>query len=191
MFELETYLIAHWKISASESKVISSYFEIEKFKAGDHYWVAGQKSLKIGLVADGILKTSVSTPADNDTAPFFTNKNHWVGNLAGFESQTSQGLVICAITDCRVANLSFSAFQKLNQQHGFFKERWAFFKRHFNAISDHSFKYDHENLRHRYEDFIRHEPDLAIELSTEDIAAYLRMPHKKLLQILFEMVLFS
>ena len=186
---LVQYLVSRWHISAADSTVASLYFNLETLKTGDHLVVEGQEISRVGIIMNGILK-AVGTPVQGAPIYHFSLENEWAGDLQAFEDAKKSTTSICAATDCHLATISYPKFREAYDQHAFFRAGWAAAKRSL-ALKTPKSEYDQEDPKSRYENFIRNEPELAIKLTTEDIASYLKMPHTKLLHILFEMVLFS
>lgn len=182
------YLLRHPQISVNDVALISSFFREEEIKAGDCFVRQGNISAKLAFVAEGILKTNC-TYSDEEVIRSFSQKNEWIGHWESFIGQKPSPNSVYAISDCRLVTVTLPAFQRLEREFANVDTFWEVIRDELQAAGVNPFKLI-KDPKERYEQFIRTQPDLAFELSTEDIAAYLHIPHERLLRILCETLFF-
>ncbi len=182
------YLLRHPQISVNDVAFVSSFFRKEVLKAGDCFVRQGNTSAKLAFVAEGVLKTNC-TYSDEEIIRSFSQKNEWIGHWESFIGQKRSPNSVHAVSNCQLVTVTLSAFQRLEQEFANGGPLWDTVREALEAAGNNPYKRI-VDPKERYEEFIRTRPELAFELSTEDIAAYLNIPHERLLRILCETLFF-
>jgi hypothetical protein len=137
---------------------------------------------------EGVLKACHSQ-TDEEIIRYFATEQQWIGHLESFNYQKESPESVCAISDCQLLTISYHSFQSLKQEVSDWNQVWAQICVSIGAARENPYK-NIASAQERYEAFIHTQPDLAFRLSTEEIAAYLRISHEKLLQILCGLLFF-
>lgn len=182
----EKYLLSQGAVSPHDATFISAFFKKEVVKAGDYFVRNGNTCAKIAFVMQGVLKTCY-THADEEIIRYFATEQQWIGHLGSFNYQKESPESVCAISDCQLFTISYHSFQSLKREFPDWNKVWEKLSNHIESVRMNPYK-DSTSAKVRYEAFIGTQPDLAFGLSSEEIAAYLRIPHKQLLQILCELL---
>ena len=186
MLLFEQYLISQRPVSPPDATFISGFFKKEAVKAGDYFVRNGNTCAKIAFVMEGVLKTCY-TYADEEIIRYFAAEQHWIGNLGSFTHQKESPESVCAISDCQLLTISYYSFQSLQRAYPDWDNVWQQISNRIESARVNPYK-GIVSAKERYEGFIFAQPELAFRLSTEEIAAYLRIPHEQLLQILCELL---
>ncbi|WP_428657522.1 Crp/Fnr family transcriptional regulator [Runella sp.] len=183
------YLLRHLQISVADSAFIASFFRKEVLKAGDYFVRQGNACAKLAFVADGVLKTYYTTYSNQESIRYFSEKQQWVGHLESFVGQKVAPNSVIAVLECHLVTITYHSFQQLQRDFSLMSALPEKIREETTSASVNLYK-DIQDYKARYEEFIRSEPELAFQLSTEDIAGYLHIPHEKLLRILCETLFF-
>lgn len=188
MLLFEKYLLSQWNVPPPDAILISTFFEKEVVSAGDYFVRNGNIYAKVALVVEGVLKACY-TQGEEEIIHYFVTEQQWVGHLGSFNFQRESPESVCAVSHCQLLTISYDSFQSLKQAFPDWNNLWEQISNHTESVREYPYK-DSNSAQERYEAFISTQPDLAFRLSTEEIAAYLRISHGKLLQILCEMLFF-
>ena len=183
---LEQHILSKYALALPEATLVTSFFKEEILKAGEFFVRQGNMSGKIGIVAEGTLKTYFAH-TDEEIIRYFSIEQQWTGHFESFNYQKQSPDSICAISDCRLFSISYHSFQSLWKASEVWRNTWEHIKIETEADRLNPYK-NVLNPKDRYEAFIRVKPDLGFRLSTQEIGAYLQIPHEKLLQILCKML---
>lgn len=167
---------------------ISSFFREEILQEGDCFVRQNNICAKLAFVTEGVLKTGF-TDSDGEIIRYFSQKQQWIGHRESFISQKPSPYSVYAITNCQLLTITLPAFQRLEEKLHSWSTLWNSIREELQAAEVNPYKRI-TDPKQRYEDFIRTQPDQAFALSTEDIAVYLQIPHKRLLRILCETLFF-
>lgn len=188
MILFHQYLLRHPRISVDDAAFISSFFRKEEIKAGDCFVRQGNTYAKLAFVVEGVLKTNYIY-SDEETIRSFSQKQQWVGHWESFIGQRPSPDSVYAISTCQLVTITLPAFQRLEQEFNNINALWENIPAELRSAGINPYKYT-KGPKERYEEFVRTQPDLALVLSTEEIASYLQIPHERLLRILCEMLFF-
>jgi len=179
-------ILTQWQLPVGTLESIASYFREESIHEGDYFIREGNNSAKIGYVLTGQLKTFYRR-GDEEIIRYFSLPSHWIGHFESFEYQKQTPQSICAVTDTQLLTITTSAFNTLINTLPLWKTIWETIKTSVETQRAHAFKHL-ANERERYLTFIETHPDLALNLSPEEIAQYLVISHQRLLELLCEMI---
>lgn len=182
------YLLQHPQISVNDIAFISSFFRKEVLKAGDCFVRQVNTSAKLAFVVEGVLKTCYNY-SDEETIRYFSQKQQWIGHWESFIGQKPSPNSVYAVSDCQLITITLSAFQRLGREFTNGSALWGSICEEIPSAGTNPYKRI-ADPKERYEEFIRTMPDVAFALSTEEIAAYLNLPHERLLRILCETLFF-
>ncbi len=183
---LEQHILSKYPFTPAEATFVSSFFKEETLNAGEFFVRQDNACAKLGVVTEGILKTYY-TDTDGEAIRYFSVEQQWTGHLECFNYQKQSPESICAISDCRLFTITYHSFQTLWEASAHWPQAWELFKMDISSARLNPYR-NIPNPKDRYEAFIYTQPDLGFRLSTQDIGAYLQIPHEKLLQILCEML---
>lgn len=183
------YLLRHSSISVNEIDFVASFFRKEVLKASECFIRQGNTSAKLAFVEEGVLKTNY-TYSEEETIRSFSQKNNWIGHWESFIGQKPSPNSVYAVSNCQLVTITRHGFQRLEEElaNGSTTLRKAIFEE-LQAAWTNPYKRI-EDPKERYEKFIQAQPEVAFELSTENIATYLQIPHELLLQVLCETLFF-
>lgn len=190
MQQLQDSLKSQFEIPISDCEMILSHFREEILEEGDSFIREGNLCAKLGYINDGLLKTYHFQKGE-ENIKYFSVENQWIGNFDSFLFQKQNLESVQALTKCKLLTINYDSNEQLKKS----VRNWPEIYNKLKIINEQNrtfnFDINIKEPRKIYELFIQTHHDLALRLSTESIASYLKMPHKTLLQVLYETVMFS
>lgn len=187
---LKEYLSKQAGITDLDIKTALPFFRLETLYKGDYFVREDNSCAKMGFVLNGILKTFYTTSSEQ-VIRCFNQEMQWVGNFECFLNQKDSKESIQALSDVTLATVSYHSYKTILKGKSDWLEKWEAIKQKVAVENSHNEYLQIADFKQRYTHFIDQKPELAIQLPLEDIADYLKIPYKTLLNILYETVIFS
>ncbi len=178
------YLHKITPLDPAETAGLTDRFEWLDLKKNEYFLKAGMPVLKVGYLAEGILRRFIIDGKGNEIIRQFISEEHFFTDLDGFYDQKPSGAFIQAITPCLIFILSISDIEILQeemprlkpiitqiiQQHLLDRIRMEDFLRMGTAAD-------------QYNHLIKHYPHLVKQVPLKYVASYLRITQQSLSRI--------
>jgi CRP/FNR family transcriptional regulator len=181
---LEHYKMVCPHISVEELEYVANELSVTKFKAKEHYLLAGQIQQTIGFLTEGLMRLYYIDEKGNEISVWFTKELEYATDYTSFIRQLPSNYYIVCIEDCTVVNLPYQSMQE-----GYLK--YKNIERYGRLVTEEVFvmqqnrlqSFLFNNAEERYLNFIKNNPDLFNRISLTDLASYLGIERQSLSRI--------
>ena len=169
------FLTESFNISSEEAEILSTCFQVRKFKKGDAFLRLGEISNRVGFIEEGMLKCAMVSNG-KEVIDDFVFEHQFVANYHSFLTQTPSGKALVCMKDSTIRVAYRHQLEELGERH-LFMERIA------RLIAEGLFINTHQKLEdirllsaeERYLKMLKSSKEMIRELPQYEIASYLNV----------------
>ena len=183
MEKLLKQITSRFSLTKKDIEVLKTYFISEEITAQTHLLKAGNVERYVYFLSDGIVKGYQNIDG-KIVVQHLVNAPDFFTSLDSFMTETVSPDYYETITDCKLMKISKSDFDRLESETHF----WSTFikevtNEHLNCKQERIKDFQTLTAKERYLKFINQSPQLALNVSVENIASFLGMEPQSLSRI--------
>lgn len=184
MDNLSNALLFGGILNTEEITHITRRFERQELKSGNHFFMPGQISDRLGFVDNGIFRVYVENDEGEEATKYFFRQNQFMMDIDSFYHGSPTIAGIQAVTEAHLLSINRQHWFQLNED---IPKLFMLTKSLTEAALINKIK-DSDFLRfgtasQKYEAFVKRYPDLALKVPLQYIASYLQITPQSLSRI--------
>lgn len=145
-----------------------------KVKKGDYIFRQGDKHNTLYFVESGLLKAYYVSSDGKENIKSFIKPSNVIGSLSAAYQALPCTFNLLALDECQLLKFEFSALQKAaNENHDIAKQLIDVLLMHSMKKEQREYEFLMLDAESRYMNFLQRDPELAGQLTQNDIAKYL------------------
>ncbi len=186
---LKQSIIDKISIPDAEMEAFCNLFCLKTLKKKEFFLREGDISRYEAFVKKGLFKVYHLDEKGTEHILYFAPENWWLVDIDSFHNNVPSMLYIEAIEDCEILVISQSDKEFANQTLPSIEKLFRIMtQKAYVNLQRRMIRNLSKTADHRYQDFIKRYPDLAVRLNNLQISAYLGISHEFLSKIRKKMV---
>jgi CRP-like cAMP-binding protein len=184
MYKLRDALSFGGFLTQSELDEIMLHTEERHLQAGEHFISIGRPSNEIGFINEGIVRGYIVSATGEEATKYFLRERQFMMDVESYYNNTPSENAMQAMVACQLFVITRQAWIKLTET---IPKLYILTKSLseaalLNKIKDNDFL-NFGTASEKYREFIRHYPDVALQVPQQYIASYLKITPQSLSRI--------